>query len=75
MSTFSNLAIKFKLFAGFGVICLFFIIAGGVINNYNNHIVEDITSAKIEVLPHTINFIETKRDIEQIQGWHRLQKK
>ncbi len=69
MSTLNNLSIKIKLFTGFGVICFFFIIAGGVVYNYNETIIEDLTSARIEVLPHTINFTEIKRDIEQIQGW------
>jgi len=69
MNTLNNVSIKTKLFTGFGVICLFFIIAGGVTNNYNKKTIEGLTSARLEVLPHTINFIETKRDIEQIQGW------
>jgi len=69
MKKFKDWKIKNKLFAGFGIICVLFIIAGGVINNYNNHIIDDLTSARIEVLPHTIKFIEIKRDIEQIQGW------
>jgi methyl-accepting chemotaxis protein len=69
MKKLNDWSIKIKLFAGFGVICLFFIIAGGVVANYNNKIISDLTSARIEVLPHTIKFIEIKRDIEQIQGW------
>ena len=69
MNKLHDLSIKIKLFAGFGMVCILFIIAGLLTNNFNQKIIDELTSVKIEVLPHALNFIEIKRDIEQIQGW------
>jgi len=65
----NNLPIRTKLFAGFGLVCALFVIAGLSIINFNNATVEEVTSTETEVLPHTLNYMEIKRDIEQIQGW------
>ncbi|MEH0019008.1 MAG: methyl-accepting chemotaxis protein [Desulfobacter sp.] len=69
MGGFKHLSIRKKLFLGFGVVCLLFIISGGLVLRFNNATVEELTASEVEVLPHTLNFVEIKRDIEQIQGW------
>lgn len=69
LSKLNDISIKMKLFSGFGAICVLFVIAGLMINSKNNKIVDGLDTAGIEVLPHALNFIELKRDIEQIQQW------
>jgi methyl-accepting chemotaxis protein len=69
MGNLNDLSIRLKLFFGFGVVCIFFIIIGIMINSLNNKTIGELKAAKSEVLPHTLNFIEIKRDIEQIQQW------
>ena len=69
MKKFNDLSIRLKLYLGFGVICIFFVIVGLMINSFNNKTIGELNAAQSEVLPHTLNFIETKRDIEQIQQW------
>ncbi len=69
LSQFSRLSIRGKLFLGFGIICLLFVLAGLFAYSKNRTTMEVLNSAQIEVLPHTLNFIELKRDIEQIQQW------
>ena len=66
---FRNIRLKYKLLVGFGLICSLFIIASFMTNSKNSITIEHIVSSKEEVLPHALNFIEIKRDIEQIQGW------
>lgn len=65
----NDMSIKIKLFLGFGLICLLFVATGMVIYSKNNVTIEDLSSAQEEILPHALNFIEIKRNIEQIQGW------
>ncbi|MCG8553376.1 MAG: methyl-accepting chemotaxis protein [Desulfobacterales bacterium] len=69
MGKLNDLSIRLKLFFGFGVVCIFFVIVGIMINSFNKKTIGELEAAKSEVLPHTLNFIETKRDIEQIQQW------
>ena len=69
LNKLNDISIKMKLFSGFGAICVLFVIAGLMINSKNNKIVDGLDTAGIEVLPHALNFIELKRDIEQIQQW------
>jgi methyl-accepting chemotaxis protein len=69
MGKLNDLSIRLKLFFGFGVVCIFFVIIGILINSLNNKTIVELEAAKSEVLPHTLNFIEIKRDIEQIQQW------
>lgn len=69
MGKLNDLSIRLKLFLGFGVVCIFFVIVGIVINSLNNKTSKELETVKNKVLPHTLNFIETKRDIEQIQQW------
>ncbi|WP_020585234.1 methyl-accepting chemotaxis protein [Desulfobacter curvatus] len=69
MGKLNDLSIRVKLFLGFGIVCIFFIIVGIVINSFNNKTIGELEVTKSEVLPHTLSFIEIKRDIEQIQQW------
>ena len=69
MGKLKDISIRLKLFLGFGVVCIFFVIIGIVIIRSNNKTINELEGVKNEILPHTINFIETKRDIEQIQQW------
>jgi hemerythrin-like metal-binding protein len=66
---FKHLSIRKKLFTGFGIVCLLIIIEGVVINNVNNKTIKELTSTGSVILPHMLNYIEVKRDIELIQGW------
>lgn len=65
----NDVSVRVKLFAGFGIVWVLFAISGLCITRFTQATVEELASAEGEVLPHTFNFIETKRDIEQIQGW------
>lgn len=69
MGKLNDLSIRLKLFFGFGIVCIFFIIVGIVINSFGNKTIGELEAAKNEVLPHTLNFIEIKMDIVQIQQW------
>ena len=69
LSFINNLPIRVKLFIAFGISCGLFIISGLVVNNYNNSTVKKLKAAKIEILPHMLNFSEIKRDVEQVQSW------
>ncbi len=69
MDRLNNLTIRVKLFIGFGLTCGLFVIAGFLVNHYNNETISELNATEIEVLPHMLNFTEIKRDIEQIQGW------
>jgi len=69
LSFINNLPIRGKLFFAFGISCGLFIVAGLVVNSYNNSTVKELKTAEIEVLPHMLNFSEIKRDIEQVQSW------
>ena len=64
-----DISIKAKLFLGFGLICLLFVIAGFFINSKNTITIDGSITAGSEILPHALNYIEMKRDIEQIQSW------
>lgn len=64
-----DLSIRVKIFAGFGLVCALFVISGVIINGFNNTTINESISAETEILPHALNFIEIKRDIEQIQQW------
>ena len=69
MKKFNDISIKIKLFLGFGMICILFIISGLIISSNNRQTVKALITADTETLPYTLNFIEIKRDIEQIQSW------
>ncbi|SCY05672.1 methyl-accepting chemotaxis protein [Desulfoluna spongiiphila] len=69
VSKLNDVSVRVKLFAGFGIVWVLFAVSGFCITRYTQATVEELTTAEGEVLPHTFNFIETKRDIEQIQGW------
>lgn len=64
-----NLRIMSQMLGSFGVICVLFIILSAVVSTYNKGTIEDVNLAQSEVLPQTLNFLEIKRDIEQIQSW------
>ncbi len=65
----NKLKIMTQMLAGFGIISLLFVVLSVVVNIYNKSTIEEIGSTQSEVLPQTLNFMETKRDIEQIQSW------
>lgn len=69
LSKLNDISIRVRLFIGFGIICALFLISAFFINSKNKLTVEGLITAETEVLPHALNFIELKRDIEQIQGW------
>nr|WP_320017010.1 methyl-accepting chemotaxis protein [uncultured Desulfobacter sp.] len=69
MAFFRNLSIGKKFFASFGVICLLFIITGMIMWFSSSDIKKGVGIIKDEVVPHTIDFIEIKKDIIQIQQW------
>ena len=69
MLKLKDIPIKIKLLTGFGAVCALFIIAGLFIHAKNNKIIDGLDTAGVEILPHALNFIELKRDIEQIQQW------
>ncbi|MGD9826156.1 CHASE3 domain-containing protein, partial [Desulfobacter sp.] len=69
MGKLNDLSIRLKLFFGFGIVCIFFVIVGIVTIRSNNKTIYELEGVKNEILPHTLNFIEIKRDIEQIQQW------
>jgi methyl-accepting chemotaxis protein len=64
-----DLSTKIKLSISFGIVCLLFIVIGGIIYNANKIIVENSNRISEEVMPHAINFMQIQRDIEQIQSW------
>jgi methyl-accepting chemotaxis protein len=66
---FSKSSIRKKLFTGFGIVCFLIIIEGFVINNLNSKTISELTSTGTVILPHMLNYIEVKRDIDLIQGW------
>lgn len=69
MGKLNDLSIRLKLFLGFGVVCILFVIVGIVTIRFNNKTSNELETVKEDVLPNTMNFIEIKRDIEQIQQW------
>ena len=60
---------KAKLFTGFGILCAAILIEGFIIINFNNLTLREISSVKTQIVPHALNYIEIRRDIEQIQSW------
>jgi methyl-accepting chemotaxis protein len=64
-----KLKIMTQMMAGFGSICLLFVLLSVLVAVYNKNTCREIEATQSEVLPHTLNFMEIKRDIEQIQGW------
>ena len=64
-----GLRLRTQMLSGFGLICILFVALSVTISIFNKTTIQDISSAQSEVLPHTLNFMEIKRDIEQIQGW------
>jgi methyl-accepting chemotaxis protein len=69
MKKFNDLSIRVRLFIAFGIICIFFVIAGTIINNLNFKILSKVESVTEEVMPHSRNFKQIKLDIIQIQQW------
>ncbi|NDY74641.1 hypothetical protein DO021_22465 [Desulfobacter hydrogenophilus] len=69
LNKLNDLSLRTKLFIGFGLSCVLFIIAGIVVNTFNNKTIDELTTTEIEILPHMINFSEIRRDVEQIQSW------
>lgn len=69
LNQFKNLSIKAKLFTGFGILCAAILIEGFIIINFNNLTLREISSVKTQIVPHALNYIEIRRDIEQIQSW------
>ena len=64
-----GLKIGTKILTGFGIVCALFLLLGGIISIFNNRTIDNISAAQDELVPHALNFIEIKRDIEQIQSW------
>ncbi|MCP3927055.1 MAG: HAMP domain-containing protein [Desulfobacterales bacterium] len=69
LSKFYDLSIRIKLIGGFGIVFLLFTFSALFIYESNNESIEMVQTAEKEVLPQTLNFLEVKRDIEQIQQW------
>jgi len=69
MGKLNDVSIKLKIFFGFGFVCILFGIVGITTIRFNNKTIDELNTVKIQVLPNTLNFIEIKRDIEQIQQW------
>lgn len=69
MGNLNDLSIRLKLFFGFGIVCIFFVIVGIVTIRFNNKTIHELEGVKNKTLPYALNFIEIKRDIEQIQQW------
>ena len=69
MGKLNDISIKLKIFFGFGFVCILFGIVGITTIRFNNKTIDELDALKVNVLPNTLNFIEIKRDIEQIQQW------
>ncbi len=69
MAALKDLSIKAKLLSGLGFICVAVLVLGFIINLMNSSTIEEIKSTRTNVLPHMMNYLEIRRDIEQIQGW------
>jgi len=65
----NDISIRNKLFSGFGVVCILFIISGFSIYFNNQQTLKQVEDSETKVLPHTLNFMEIRRDVEQIQSW------
>ncbi len=64
-----NISVKTKLYAGFGIVCAAIVIQGIFIIYFNKLTIREISATQTEILPHALNYIELRRDIELIQGW------